>query len=69
MVIKGEKGPVTVFVVPNDADFIATGKFHDQYLKGLTTKMGDTNVVIVGKRDEPLENVQLKLQENITWNI
>lgn len=69
MVMKGEKGQVTVFVVPNDAGFIATEKFNDQHLKGLTEKMGNANVVIVGKRDEPLEKVQLKLQQNIIWNI
>ena len=69
MVMKGEKGQVTVFVVPTDAGFVATEKFYDLHLKGLTEKMGNANVVIVGKRDEPLEKVQLKLQENITWNI
>lgn len=69
MIIKGEKGQVTVFVLPTDAGFIDSKRFNDQHLKGLTEKMGNANVVIVGERDEPLEKVQLKLQENITWNI
>lgn len=69
MVMKGEKGQVTVFVVPSTADFITPEKFNDMHLKGLTEKMGDTNVVIVGERDEPLEKVQSMLEENIIWNI
>lgn len=69
MVIKGEKGPVTVFVVPNGANVTNIEKFHDQHLKGLTEKMGNASVVIVGEKSEPLEKVQLKLQENIIWNI
>ena len=69
MVMKGEKGPVTVFVVPGDAGFAETAKFNDQHLQGMTEKMGNADVVIVGEKGEPLKKVQLMLQENITWNI
>ena len=69
MIIQGEKGQVTVFVVPNDAGFIDSEKFNNPHLKGFTEKMGNANVVIVGERDEPLEKVQLKIQENIVWDI
>ncbi|WP_028863722.1 DUF3379 family protein [Psychromonas aquimarina] len=69
MIMEGEKGRVTVFVVPDDAGFVDAEKFNDQHLKGLSEKMGNANVVIVGERDEPLEKVQLKLQENILWDI
>ena len=69
MIMQGEKGRITVFVVPDDAGFIETPVFNNQHLKGLTEKMGRTNVVIVGEKDEPLEKTQLKLQKNIQWNI
>lgn len=69
MIMQGENGRVTVFVVPDDAGFIETAVFNNQHLKGLTEKMGSINVVIVGEKDEPLEKAQLKLQKNIQWNI
>jgi len=69
LIMQGEKGRVTVFVVPDDAGFIETAAFNNQHLKGITEKMGKTNVVIVGEKDEPLEKINLKLQKNIQWNI
>lgn len=69
MVMQGEKGPITVFVVPSDADFIKTEKFSNQQLKGITEKMGNANVVIVGERDESLQRTRNILQNNIQWEI
>lgn len=69
MIIQGEAGRVTVFVVPEDMPFIESAVFNNQHLKGLSEKMGHVNVVIVGEKDEPLEKTQRKLQRNIQWNI
>ena len=68
MVMQGKKGQVTVFIVPNDANFILTDKFNNQHLKGITAKMGETNVVIVGDRDESLGTVLTTMKKNIVWN-
>lgn len=69
MIMQGEKGRITVFVVPNDAGFVETPVFNNQHLKGLSKNMGHANLVIVGEKDELLEKVQLKLQKNIQWDI
>ena len=69
LIMQGEKGRVTVFVVPDDAGFTETAVFNNQHLKGLVEKIGRANVVIVGEKDEPLEKTHLKLQKNIQWNI
>tara|TARA_R110001583_G_scaffold195499_1_gene374339 strand:- start:170 stop:883 length:714 start_codon:yes stop_codon:yes gene_type:complete len=69
MVMKGEKGQVTVFVVPSDAKFIETAEFNNQHLKGITEKMGNTNVVIVGERDESLQKIRAAMENNIKWDI
>ena len=69
MIIQGEKGRITVFVVPEDAGLINSPNFNNQYLKGLTESIGTTSLVIVGEKDEPLENVQQKLKENIQWKV
>ena len=69
MVMQGEKGQITVFVVPSEADFIETEKFNNQHLKGITEKMGNTSVVIVGERDESLQSIRHAMQNNIQWEI
>ena len=69
MVIKGEKGPITVFFVPSGSGFSETKTFNDQHLKGMTEKMGNADVVIVGEKGEPLEKMQSKLNKNIVWSI
>ena len=69
MVMQGEKGQITVFVVPDDANFIKTEVFNNQHLKGITEKMGNSNVVIVGERDESLQTIRNVMQNNIQWEI
>lgn len=69
MIIQGEKGRITVFVVPQQSELKNSPKFNNQFLKGLTESIGKTSLVIVGEKDEPLEKVQQKLQENIQWKI
>jgi hypothetical protein len=69
MVMKGEAGPVTVFVVPGDSGLTEKAEFHDSHLKGLTEKMGHADVVIVGEKNEPLDKVQSLLKESIVWDI
>jgi len=69
MVMQGEKGQITVFVVPADGDFTGTETFNNQHLKGITEKMGNANVVIVGERDESLQSTRKAMQNNIQWEI
>ena len=69
MVMQGEKGQITVFVVPSEANFVESETFHNQQLKGVTEKMGDSNVVIVGERDESLKSIRSAMKNNIQWDI
>lgn len=69
MILQGEKGRVTVFVVPDDAGFKSASEFSNQHFKGITEQIGNANVVIVGERGEPLEKMKNKLDENIKWDI
>ena len=69
MIVQGEKGPITVFVVPSDAEFIESESFNNQHLKGISEKMGNANVVIVGEREESLKKFQVMMQNNIQWEI
>lgn len=69
MIIQGEQGRITVFVVPEDAGLKNSPDFYNQRLKGVTENLGKVSLVIVGEKDEPLEKIQLKLKENIQWQI
>ncbi|MDN2662568.1 DUF3379 family protein [Psychromonas sp. 14N.309.X.WAT.B.A12] len=69
MILKGEKGRVTVFVVPEKGKFTPAAEFSNEHLKGMSEKMGKANIVIVGEPDEPLEMMQEKLHDSIKWDI
>lgn len=69
MILKGQKGRVTVFVVPENGDFKPAAKFSSQHLRGISENIGKASVVIVGERDEPLEAMKEKLAESIKWDI
>jgi hypothetical protein len=69
MIIQGEKGRITVFVVPDEAGLVNTPSFNNQRLKGVTEKLGGKSLVIIGEKEEPLDKVQLKLKDNIQWEI
>jgi len=69
MVMQGDKGQITVFIVPEEAKFIETKNFNNQHLKGITEKMGNTNVVIVGEKDESLQSIRNAMENNIHWDI
>jgi hypothetical protein len=69
MILQGEKGRVTVFVVPDDAKFKPSSEFSNQHFKGISEHIGRANVVIVGEPDEPLNKMKNKLDESIRWDI
>jgi len=69
MILQGEKGKVTVFVVPDDTDLKPAAEFNNQHFKGISEHVGKANVVIVGERDEPLDKVKEMLDTNIQWEI
>lgn len=69
LILKGEKGRVNVFVVPEDAGFKEIAEFSNQHLKGISERLGKTNVVIVGERGESLNKMKEKLATNIQWEI
>ncbi|TEW53687.1 DUF3379 family protein [Psychromonas sp. RZ22] len=69
MILEGEKGRVTVFVVPDDAGFEPSAEFSNQHFKGISEHVGKANVVIVGEQDEPLNKMKEKLAKTIKWDI
>jgi hypothetical protein len=69
MILNGEKGRVTVFVVPEKGGFKPASNFSSDHLKGMSEKVGKASLVIVGEPDEPLEAMKQKLDNSIKWDI
>ena len=69
MILNGEKGRVTVFVVPEKGGFKPASNFSSDHLKGMSEKVGKASLVIVGEPDEPLEAMKEKLNKSIKWDI
>ena len=69
MILNGEKGRVTVFVVPEKGDFKSASAFSSDHLKGISEKIGKASLVIVGEQDEPLEAMKEKINKSIKWDI
>jgi hypothetical protein len=69
MIIKGETGRITVFVVPKKAGFTNTPSFNNQHLKGVSKDLAKTNLLIIGEKNEPLDKIQQTLQQNLQWEI
>lgn len=69
MIMQGEMGRVTVFMMPEEAEFKHSAKFSNEHLAGLAEQVGKVKMVIVGEREEPLEHTKEKLDKTIKWDI
>ncbi|WDE03910.1 DUF3379 domain-containing protein [Thalassomonas viridans] len=69
LVFQGKTSPVTVLIVPNQAELEYIEDFSDDNFKGKTLLMHDNNVIVIGDKNEPLEQWQDNIRENVSWSI
>lgn len=70
MVIKGEMGPVTLFIVPKHVPLtLQQANFADGPLKGEIVRLKGANMVLIGEMKEPLAPVVSALQSQLQWAI
>ncbi|MGL6417765.1 DUF3379 domain-containing protein [Aeromonas allosaccharophila] len=70
MVIKGEMGPVTLFIVPKHVPLtLQQANFADGTLKGEIVRLKGANMVLIGEMKEPLAPVVSALQSQLQWAI
>lgn len=69
LVFKGALAPINVFVVPKRDDVLFANTFADNKFQGLASQFGEQNLIIVGDKQEPLEQLKSSLSKNITWSI
>ncbi|WP_286265589.1 DUF3379 family protein [Thalassotalea atypica] len=68
LVFQGKTSPVNVFVVPNRDEVLFSEQFSDAQLRGIAKQFGQQNVIIVGDKQESLNQWQQNLAKNIQWS-
>lgn len=69
LVFQGQSSPVNVFIIPKDNDMKFTENFARDQLHGLSEKFDHSEVIIVGDKNEPLNQWQEKIKSNVNWSI
>ena len=66
LVIQGERGPVTVLLLPEEKVSGAQELMGDN-INGVLLPVGDGSIAIIGERDEPLQRIREKLVRSAAW--
>lgn len=68
LIFEGIQGAVSVIVINNSP--VSVGySFHDDRFNGIVVPMGEGNMVLVGERNEDLEQYKTLFADNIDWVI
>lgn len=66
LVIQGERGPVTVLLLPEERISDAQELMGDN-INGVLLPVGSGSIAIIGERDEPLQKIQEELVRSAAW--
>lgn len=66
LVIQGERGPITILLMPHEKVAAAT-PLDGVNIHGVILPVGDGSIAIIGDREESLENVQQKVLNSVVW--
>ncbi|WP_281556644.1 DUF3379 family protein [Thalassomonas sp. RHCl1] len=69
LVFQGKSSPVTVLIVPNHEELEFIEDFNDENFNGKTLLMHDNNVIVIGDKNEPIEQWQEDIKDNVSWSI
>ncbi len=67
LVIQGERGPVTILLLPDEAIGDAV-QLEGESINGVLLPVGSGSVAIIGERDEQLESIQKNVVNSVTWS-
>ncbi|NQV87820.1 MAG: DUF3379 family protein [Woeseiaceae bacterium] len=67
LVIQGERGPITILLMPHEKVAEATTLDGDN-IRGIILPVGDGSIAIIGDREEPLEQVQQNVLDSVMWS-
>ncbi|MDJ0711657.1 MAG: DUF3379 family protein [Woeseiaceae bacterium] len=66
LVVQGERGPVTIILMPEVA-VAETTPIDGASVKGVILPVGDGSIAIIGDRDEVLAPIQKNVVDSVTW--
>ncbi|WP_448549191.1 DUF3379 family protein [Thalassotalea fusca] len=68
LVFKGKSSPVNVFIIPNSEHLASQPEFSKGGLHGTSTRFNQSNIIVVGAQDEPVNVWQQKLNKTVRWS-
>lgn len=67
LVIQGEKGPITILLMPHEKVAEAR-ELEGENIHGLIIPVGDGSIAIVGGKEESLDRVQQNVVDSVSWS-
>ena len=67
LVIQGERGPVTVLLMP-DEEVAAAQTLDGENMHGVILPVGKGSIAIIGAREEPLERIEKSVLSSVAWS-
>lgn len=67
LVIQGEKGPITILLMPKEAISERT-TIDGESVHGYIFPVGSGSIAIIGEKDEQIDKVKQQLLESVTWS-
>ena len=67
LVIQGERGPVTILLLPDEAIDDAV-QLEGDNINGVLLPVGGGSVAIIGERNEELEPIRKNVMKSVTWS-
>ncbi|GLX77550.1 chemotaxis protein [Thalassotalea insulae] len=68
LVFRGQTSPVNIFIVPDNEYLTVTKRFTDNNLNGVVNQFKHSNIIVVGDKQEPLEQWQNKISQTVQWS-
>ena len=69
LVFQGKTSTVTVFVVPQNDQLEFSADFSNDDLIGKSQQFKNSNIIVIGDKNEPLQQWQKTIDENVSWSI
>ncbi len=67
LVIQGERGPVTILLMPHE--MVAEPQLvNGESVNGVILPVGDGSIAIFGEREEPLDKIEKRILDSVTWS-
>lgn len=67
LVIQGEKGPVTLLLLPDEA-IDAAIPLEGSNINGVILPVGDGSIAIIGVREESIEDISNRVVDSVKWS-